>query len=488
MNDHTFEHQSLNVCLINDSFPPLIDGVANAVTNYAEIISRELGSAAVITPDNPDAEDEAYPFPVIRYPSIDMTKSIGYHAGLPFSAKTLQAAEDAHFDIIHSHCPITSTMLARIIRDQIDVPVVFTYHTKFDIDIANAIRGKLLQEEAAKILVENISACDEIWTVSRGAGENLRQLGYEGTYTVMPNGVDFPRGRVSEEEIAEVSRGLDLPREVPVFLFVGRMMWYKGIRIILDGLKKLEESGTDFRMVFIGGGADKAEIEAYSASLNMENKVFFLEPIRDRSLIRAWYCRADLFLFPSTFDTNGLVVREAAACALGSVLIEGSCAAEDVTDGVSGFLIEENADAMAEKLRQLCANPDLMAQVGENAQRDIYVSWEDAVSRAYSRYFAVIDDYKRGLYPRHERFTDRVFQRMSDGLADYNRAKTLRQQTLAEFRAKYAGLRADISSERKAIKTELELIRLEAEDDFEVRRALIRARIEELSEHIDRFL
>lgn len=47
----------LNVCLINDSFPPEIDGVANAVTNYAQIITEKFGSAVVVTPDNPEADD-----------------------------------------------------------------------------------------------------------------------------------------------------------------------------------------------------------------------------------------------------------------------------------------------------------------------------------------------------------------------------------------------------------------------------------------------
>ena len=76
--------------------------------------------------------------------------------------------------------------------------------------------------------MENISACDEVWTVSNGAGENLCKLGYKGRYTVMPNGVDFPRGRVDDALIAKATRGVDLPAGVPVFLFVGRMMWYKG--------------------------------------------------------------------------------------------------------------------------------------------------------------------------------------------------------------------------------------------------------------------
>lgn len=80
----------MNVCLINDSFPPLIDGVANTVLNYASIIEREYGTATVATPYYPGADDSAYPYKVVRFPSIDTTKLVGYRAGFPFSAETLE--------------------------------------------------------------------------------------------------------------------------------------------------------------------------------------------------------------------------------------------------------------------------------------------------------------------------------------------------------------------------------------------------------------
>ena len=417
---------NLNVCLINDSFPPVIDGVATAVCNYARIITEKHGRAAVFTPYYPDADDSQYAFPVYRYPSLDLSKQVGYRAGIPFSPKLMGTVKDAGFDIIHSHCPVSSTLLARSLRETLDVPVVMTYHTKFDIDIANAVQGKLVQAEMIRLLVKNIDACDEVWTVSRGAGENLRSLGFDKPYVIMPNGVDFPKGRVSEELVQEVTGGLDLPAGVPVLLFVGRMMWYKGIRIILDALKTLHEEGRDFRMVFVGGGGDAAEIHAYAEELSLMDKVFFVEPIRDRDRIRAWYCRADLFLFPSTFDTNGLVVREAAACALPSVLVRGSCAAEDSTDGVTSFLIEENAQSMADMLRRLLTEPECIRRVGEAAQQDLYLSWEDAVDNACRGYAAVIENYRSGRYPRHDTPTDEIIHRLTKAMEWVDQAELLR--------------------------------------------------------------
>ena len=398
-----------SICLLNDSFPPVIDGVANAVVNYAAAITKHYGSAAVVTPFYPDADDSVCPFPVLRYPSVDFTKLVGYRAGFPLSPELLHRIEAGHFDLLHSHCPITSTVLGRMLRERLGLPLVFTYHTKFDIDIANAIRGKALQEAAIRILAENISDCDEVWTVSRGAGENLRSLGYAGDYLVMPNGVDFPAGRVPDDAARAVGAALDLPEDVPLYLFVGRMMWYKGLRITLDALKALADAGRDFRMVFVGGGGDAEEVRAYADSLGLGGRVFFQPPIYDREVIRAWYCRADLFLFPSTFDTNGLVVREAAACALPSVLVAKSCAAEDVTDGQNGFLIAENAESMASLLLRIGADRALLRAVGARAQAELYISWEAAVARACARYETVLENQRAGVYAARGR-------RLSDGL------------------------------------------------------------------------
>ncbi len=477
-----------NICLVNDSFPPEIDGVANAVTNYARIISESHGRAMVVTPDNPEADDSVFNFPVLRYPSVDLTKLVGYYAGFPFSPEVQRRLVAERFDLIHSHCPITSTMLARSLRDRIGVPVVLTYHTKFDIDIANAIFGRLLQEEAKRILVQNISACDEVWTVSRGAGENLRSLGYAGDYIVMPNGVDFPKGRVPDSLIEEVCGGCDLPAGVPLFLFVGRMMWYKGIRIILDALRTLRETGQDFRMVFVGGGVDKEEIVAYCEKLGLSDRVFFVEPIRDRNRIRAWYCRADLFLFPSTFDTNGLVVREAAACGLASVLIAGSCAAEDVVDGVNGFLIEENAASMAARLSQLCREPETCKAVGEGALRELYISWEEAVANACRRYGTVIENYRAGKYPAHTGLSDDLIHSIAQSMEDYTRSRERQRTRVRELTASCRRLYDNMLEEKQRRLEDIQSLNAIFEHEQTRLSRELRAKLDELTRYLDRFM
>lgn len=423
--------ENTGICLLNDSFPPLIDGVANAVVNYAQRLTERGDAVTVATPAVPGADDSAFPFPVLRYPSFDTRKKLGYVSGRPFSPELAARLQKEGVGVLHTHCPIVSTFLARELRDVVDAPIVLTYHTKFDIDIAKAVRGRLLQESAIRALVQNISACDEVWTVSHGAGESLRSLGYQGDYLVMPNGVDLPRGRLTPEEVRSVTASYDLPEDVPCFLFVGRLMWYKGIRIILDALASLRDQ--PFRMVFLGGGMDEGDIRKYTEELGLTDRCLFPGSVRDRQALRAWYCRADLFLFPSTFDTNGLVVREAAVCGLPAVLIRGSCAAEDVTDGVTGFLIEENAPSLAACLRELLRSPEKLRAVGRAAEENLYLSWADAVDHAAARYETVMERYRSG--PRRKpTLPDEMFRSVGELMALSGQISAFGEELTQELR------------------------------------------------------
>ncbi|RKM62034.1 glycosyltransferase [Butyrivibrio sp. CB08] len=398
----------MNICLLNDSFPPVIDGVANVVMNYGSVLTTELKSNVVVgTPRYPDVSYEGYPYKVVPYPSFDTTDFVkGYRTGNPLAIREIAQMAEMEPDIIHTHCPAASTIMARILRRETGAPIVFTYHTKFDVDIERAVGEGLLKKETIKVMVSNIEACDDVWVVSEGAGENLRALGYEGELRVMPNGVDFPKGRASKDLVKELNQSYDIPEGTTLFLFVGRLMNYKGLPIIVDAVKELSVSGLDFRMVFVGGGVDaeglQNKVREYGIAMDvygengalthfdgkegMAGKIIFTGPEHDREKLRAWNTRADLFLFPSTYDTNGIVVREAAACGLASVLIKGSCAAEGVTDGRNSYLIEENAASMAELLKKVHGKLPELNETGQKAMDEIYISWDKAVRLAYDRY------------------------------------------------------------------------------------------------------
>jgi len=391
--------KKLTVALLNDSFPPTIDGVANVVLNYARNIQAHYGTAVVATPRYPGVVDN-YPFEVIRYPSASLGERVGYRAGYPFDPVAVTQIEKRNVDIIHTHCPFASTILARVLRYYTGAPVVFTYHTKFDYDIERRLALDSLRKASVQLLLANISACDEVWAVSHGAGENLRSLGYTGSYVVMENGTDFPKGRAPQEQLDALSQQYGLNDGLPVFLFVARMVWYKGLRLILDGLAASKARGRQFHALFVGDGIDRQEVEAYAAKLGLDGCSTFTGAIHDRDLLRAFYSRADLFLFPNDYDTSGIVVKEAAACACPSLLLKGSCAAEGVVGGKNGLLTDNSAEHFADQLEIAWKDPQRLHDIGRDASDSVYLSWEDAVARAYDRYQQVMENYAR-TKPRH---------------------------------------------------------------------------------------
>ncbi len=453
----------MKVCLLNESFPPVLDGVANVLINYADHLQNDYNADIIVgTPRYPGGKYSSYRYPVVTYSSFDTTaQANGYRTGNPLAAeKEISALSAFNPDIIHSHCPATATIIARVLRERIGAPIIFTYHTKYDIDLRREIKIRAMAEETIKAMVSNIEACDDIWVVSRGAGESLKQLGFRGDYTVMNNGVDFDKGRVSDEEVAEAIAGYDLPEDLPMFLFVGRIITYKGIPIILDALKQLSDSGQDFRMVFIGKGPDMEEMQnkareyGFMDDNDIPGKCIFTGPIYDRNVLRAWNTRADLFIFPSTFDTNGLVVREAAACGLASVLIEGSCAAEDVTDGRNGFTVEENADSMAAFLKEACKDIPHLHEVGQNAMNEIYMSWKDAVGIAYERYLIVLDEYKSGKKTmRFHQPTDLLIKTVAAGMTGSEKRRQLQKEIFNDFKDTATGMMENFQETGDTIST-----------------------------------
>ena len=439
----------MNICLLNESFPPVIDGVANVVMNYADALIRDHSASVIVgTPRYPDADYSRFAYPVVAYPSID-TASVtnGYRTGNPFTEKALDRLAQFFPDIIHSHGPASATIIARLLREKTNAPVVFTYHTKYDIDIKRVVHARLVADETIAAMVGNIEACDEVWTVSRGAGESLRALGFQGDYRVMNNGVDFPKGRMPLSAVLEATAGYDLPEGVPVFLYVGRMISYKGLPLLLDALKLLSGHGTDFRMVFIGKGPDQALLEEKAKSLgltgngNHPDQCIFVGPVYDRDVLRSWNTRADLFLFPSTFDTNGLVVREAAACGLASVLIEGSCAAEGVTDGRNGFTVRETPEAVARLLEQVCGDLDHLREIGGHAMDELYLSWKECVGRAYQRYEVILENWRSGTMPERKRQpTDSLVRLTAKTMEQSEQFRNIGADLLRDFRETAGGM------------------------------------------------
>ena len=392
----------LRVGIGTDAYYPTIDGGCLVAKCYADIINEKLGEAVVITPKNPNAEDYRFPYPIYRYKSL-FTFGEGYPVGWPFKEVFANDVIDMNLDILHSHCPIATSYFFRRINRKKRIPTVLTYHTKYEYDIESRLQYNIpLKMRAYGMMSNNIKAADEVWVTSEGTSQSLRKFGYEGDYIVMPNGCDLPKIALSENDRMSIRRKHNIPSDVPLLLFVGRLMWYKNIRMILDACKLLKNEGLDFRMIMLGIGPDEGAIKKYTRRLMLDDRVIFTGQIKNRRDIQIYYGAADLLVFPSTFDTNGLVVREAAASSTPSVLVEGSCAAEGIIDGKTGFLCLETPHSLARKISDVIGNKSLLKTVGLNAQDDIYISWEDSIKNAFERYQIVIDKFNSTPHEKYK--------------------------------------------------------------------------------------
>ncbi len=390
-------NDKLNIAIGTDAYPPTTDGISSVAENYAKVLNEKYCRAVVVTPQNPNKHDENYDFEVFRYKSIYIPSKEGYSIGWPFNSKWSEFIINKNFTLLHSHCPLATSYYFRLVNRKKRIPTVLTYHTKYEYDIEKRVPTKKGKEFAKHFILNNIKAADEVWVTSLGSKDSLENLGYNGDVILMPNGCDMPRKKLTELDIKSLKDKHNVPQDIPILIYTGRMIWYKNIRMILDSCNNLKDRGIDFRLILLGFGADETQIKHYYKKIGLSDKIIWVGKSLNRDEIQNYFALSDLLLFPSVFDTNGLVVREAASVATPSLLIKNSCAAEGIEDEKTGFLCHENQNSITDKITEIIKNKYLLNAVGKNAQEKIYLSWDDVVDNAFKRYNIIIENfYKSG--------------------------------------------------------------------------------------------
>ncbi|MDR3133299.1 MAG: glycosyltransferase [Prevotellaceae bacterium] len=377
--------------LFSDSYPPILDGVALTVQNYAYWLHRKNQPVSVITVKTPNCADEA-DYPVYRYFSLPLLFRKPFRMGLPALDRRFQKTVRAiPFKLLHVHSPFSSAEVALHIARQQKVPVVATFHSKYKDDFARATYNKRLAAWMAKRVITFYEKADEVWIPQPAVEETLREYGYKGKVVVMNNGADFTADSNMDEAKRRARAELGIPEALPVFLFIGQHIWEKNTRLVIEALAQLKD--VRFKMFFIGTGYAARELQALTHRHGMGADISFLGVIKDRELLKRYYTAADLFLFPSLYDNAPLVVREAAALHTPSVLVRGSTASEIVTDGYNGFLVDNSSGALAARIRALITSPQLIREAGQHAAHTIARPWENVADEVLERYSYIIRNY-----------------------------------------------------------------------------------------------
>lgn len=377
-----------NVGLFNESFPPVMDGVAVCVQNYAYWLQQKVGGVSVITPNKMGANYGQYPYEVLDYLSVPVPFRHPYVTGIAqidplFRAKLARRK----FRIVHAHSPFSSGLMAAQVAKSQNIPLVATFHSKFKDDFKKVVPSDMLVDQAIKIVMEFFDRADEVWVPQASVEEVIREYGYKGHVEVVDNGSDLVAD-YPESYFEDSRRVLGIAPDEFVFLFVGQHIWQKNTRFIIEGLERIKD--LPFRMFFVGTGYAADEMKQLVHDKGLDSKVTFTGMLTERDQITRYYAAADLFLFPSLYDNAPLVVREAAALHTPAVMIEGSTAATILRDGENGFLVQDSLDDFEARLRALYADRPQVRRVGAAASRSIVRSWEDVVDEVLDRYNHII--------------------------------------------------------------------------------------------------
>ena len=377
-----------NIGLFCDVFPPIMDGVAVCVQNYAHWMQQKVGGVSVITPNKFNANYKQYDYEILDYMAVPVPFRKPYVTGIAqidpvFMTKLLKRK----FKIVHAHSPFTTGLLGAKVAKAQKVPLVATFHSKFRDDFAKVIPSDFVVDQMLKVTMDFFNKADEVWVPQESVVDVIREYGFKGPVEVVDNGSDLVAD-YPDAYFADARKALGIGPDEFVLLFVGQHIWQKNTRFVIDALERIKD--IPFRMYFVGTGYAADEMKELVAEKGLDSQVTFTGMLTSRDEITRYYAASDLFIFPSLYDNAPLVVREAAALHTPSVMLEGSTAATILRDGENGFLVENDLDAFVARLRELIHDPERVHRVGVQASRSIVRSWEDVVGEVLDRYNRLI--------------------------------------------------------------------------------------------------
>lgn len=363
-----------------------MDGVGNVCYRYALNFGEKGHESYVVSPQTDTGYRGNYPFEIVDYTGIPLFKMKSYRVGMPgLDIHCQRRLGMIGADIAHLHTPFIAGQAGLAYAKKHKVPTVGMFHSKYYDDFLQITGVELLADVGVKFVVDFYEKCDEVWAVSRSSADTLKGYGCKKDIFVIPNGTDIPDLDPDREE--ELLSGFNLNKSDPILLYVGQMNRKKNIHCILEAAADVK---MPFTLVMAGQGPHEEEIRKRAAELGLSERVVFTGHISDPDTLNALYKRASLFVFPSLYDTSGLVVREAAAMGTPSVVINGSSAAECIEDGINGFCCENSPSSLARAIEAVLDNPELLKKAGLKAKETIPIPWNELTDMVLDRYKTVI--------------------------------------------------------------------------------------------------
>lgn len=388
----------MRIALCSDSFLPIVDGVGRVVHQYATALGGAGEECYVICPLQDTGYRGAFPFEIVDFLSVRLPTAPQYETGIALlDPHYMERVSSLKFDLVHVHTPGFAGAEGLRLANRLNVPLIGTFHSKYYDDFLRVTRSDVLASLGSRFVANFYARCDEVWTVSENAADTLRSYGYRGAVVVVQNGSEMRSPDPAFLEAARTRFRLDAPaaEKRPILLYVGQIDFKKNLECIVRAVARLQGHGRFVRLVFAGQGRDRQALERLCAECGLDD-VLFTGHILDRDILDGLYMAADLFVFPSLYDTAGLVVREAAAMGTPSVVVRGSAPAEAIRDGENGLICENSPESLCAAVERYLFEMTAAqrASLKAQAQQTIPLPWEIVMQEVRARYQAAATHHR----------------------------------------------------------------------------------------------
>jgi phosphatidylinositol alpha 1,6-mannosyltransferase len=385
----------MKIAYFNASLKVGQDGVTRCVYKMIDAALERGHEAIGITSAMPAGEVAV---PIFHVPSLAFPLQKNYRIAIPGYQSFAKRLLDFQPDILHINSPCTLGFGAVKFARHFGVPVVATYHTHFP-TYPRYYNLNGLEELTWRVLRRIYNNIDRTFVPTKPIAEELNVHGIKNL-EYLPNGVDTDvfdlsyRSKEWRRRLLGRSES-DEKREKPIILFVSRLVWEKDLRVLAQMYNKLRSERNDFEMVLVGDGPARQELETLMPGAH------FLGYQSGMPLSES-FASSDIFVFPSTTETFGLVTLEAMASGLVPVAAKVGGAVEIIEEEISGLFAEPfSADDLAAKVGWLLDHPRKRKQIAERSRlRAKEYQWKIIFERLFASYADVIETFKRNRFGR----------------------------------------------------------------------------------------
>ncbi|MFH0830531.1 MAG: glycosyltransferase [Parcubacteria group bacterium] len=358
----------MNILFTANAYFPAISGVAISTQNFRNGLERLGERVWLITPRYPGyTEQDPH---IIRIKSIPNPKYPEYPIALFRASSGLRRRLRAkQIELVHTMQPFSVGRFAKKIARDLRVPLIFTYHARYDL---YAHYVPLLPRKLAQHLVVNsvhrfANTCDAIIAPSASIKAYLRTGGIRRPIYVVPTGL--ARSCKLNIPKAILRKSLGLAQDKLLLLCVTRVaIQDKNLLTLLRAYQQVRTKLPNCQLILVGGGPDLKRLKLQAQSMGLSGAITFVGFVPNRD-VPQYYSAADIFVYPSISETQGIITIEALSAGLPVVAPQAPGNSDFVEHGRSGYLTANSPASLAEHVLILAQDPELRQRFGQHGQR-----------------------------------------------------------------------------------------------------------------------